>query len=69
MDLLSWLSNQQTLIEQCWWVYFSAIWYFFTFIVIDVEHLVAHIYTQNGPVELFIKWLQLIVWCLLMKSE
>jgi hypothetical protein len=36
---------------------------------IDVEHLVAHVHTQNGLVKSFIKCLQLIARPLLMKSK
>ena len=35
---------------------------------IKVEHLVAHVHTQNGLAKLFIKHLQLIARTLLMKS-
>ena len=36
---------------------------------INVEHLVAHVHTQNGLAESFIKLLQLIAKPLLMKSK
>ena len=42
---------------------------FCTFIKIDVEHPVAHVHTQNGLAESFIKRLQLIARPLLMKSK
>ena len=38
-------------------------------ISIDVEHLVAHVHTQNGLAESLIKRLKLIAWPLLMKSK
>ena len=40
-----------------------------TLIGISVEHLVAHVHTQNGLIESFIKRLQLIARPLLMKSK
>ena len=36
---------------------------------IDVEHPVAHVHTQNGLAESFIKHLQLITRLMLMKTK
>ena len=48
---------------------FQAFNSFYTFIGIDVEHPVAHVHTQNGLAESFIKRLQLIARPLLVKSK
>jgi hypothetical protein len=57
-----WLDNTGEFTFQAFDKFCTSIW-------IEVEHLVAHVHTQNDLAKLFIKLLQLIVRPLLMKSK
>jgi len=69
MSTIFWLSNYEDSLGKSSEFTSQAFDNFCIFIGIDIKHHVAHIHTQNGLAELFIKHLQLIAKPLFMKLK